>query len=245
MQLINHARSCETTAAATSTKRFTFPLPEQHETGFDSDESDDSISGTFRPGNWKDVKCIRCRENFETAEQLINHECDTFPLPQQLQRNIDCDEGAKPNWSIINAPHSQSVATSKERFIQCKMCKKTSEEETELKKHESCCGLSEIEINGKAKKPGESKNKKGEEAGREKSRKSKRPIKVTEITIQPDMVETIRETRRFLSAKKEPQILGAKNGRSMDTGAYLARKDIVSEMFVSSMFRPQPYSCQI
>ena len=259
MQLINHARSCETTAS-TSTKRFTFPLPEQHETGFDSDESDDSISGTFRPGNRKDVKCIRCGEKFETAEQLINHECDTFPLPQQLQGNLDSDE-AEPNLSTVNAPRSEPVTTSKECFLQCKTCKKIFEEHTELKKHESGCGLSEIETNGKAMKPGESKNKKGEEAGRKKSRKSKRPMKVTEITIQPDMVEAIRETQRLLSARKEPQILGAKKGiqppviksekdtdvlgRSIDTGTYPARKDIVSEMFVPSMYRPQPYACQI
>ena len=69
-------------------------------------------------------------------------------------------------------------------------------------------------------------------------------MKVTEITIQPDMVEVIREAQRLLSARREPQILGAKKGiqplvlkrekdtdmlgRSIDTGtSYTAGKDIV------------------
>ena len=265
MQLINHARACETTTA-TRTKRFTFPLPEEHETtGFDSDESEGSISGTFRLGKREDVKCIRCGEKFETAERLINYECDAFPLPQQPQGNVDSDEEMTPNFPSMKAARGQAVITPKECHLQCKTCDKTFEKATELKNHELRCELSKMDRDGKVKKPGETKSPK-DETGGEKSRKSKRPVKVTEITIQPDMMEVIREKQRLLSAIREPQILGAKKGiqppvvkrerdtdmlgRSIDTGtSYSARKDIirtnVSEMFVPGIYRPQPYSCQI
>ena len=145
MQLINHARACEITFA-TRTKRLT--------TGLDSDESEDSISGTFRPGKQEDVKCIRCGEKFETAERLINHECDAFPLPQQLQGNVDSNEETGPNFPSMKAARGQAVITPKECHLQCKTCDKIFEKATELKNHELKCELSEIDRDGKAKKPG-------------------------------------------------------------------------------------------
>ena len=102
---------------------------------------------------------------------MINHECDTFPLPQQLQGNVDSDEETEENFPPMKVPRSEALITPKECHLQCKTCDKTFEKATELKNHELLrCELSEIDTDGKAKKSGETKNQKGE-TGREKSEK--------------------------------------------------------------------------